>query len=153
MSQQLRSEGLLRRTQLRENAEQYSGRPQSGGSRKGFDWRALLRIRWRRDDKESIVCYFLFMALFVSDFSGLALVFPVVLYCYALLAQPPARTFWQVIILFSDCLFQPETPEMQAPCDWDTHNVLLRLLLPALGSQWIHAVSMHKRTDPADSRP
>lgn len=108
MSQQLRSEGLLCRTQLRENAEQYSGRPQSGGSRKGFDWRALLRTRWRRDDKESIICYFLFMALFVSDFSGLALVFPVVLYCYALLAQPPARTFWQVIILFSDCPFQPE---------------------------------------------
>jgi hypothetical protein len=129
MSQQLRSEGLLCRTQLRENAEQYSGRPQSGGSRKGFDWRALLRIRWRRDDKESIICYFLFMALFVSDFSGLALVFPVVLYCYALLAQPPARTFWQVIILFLTAPSSLKTPEMQAPCDWDTHNVLLRLLL------------------------
>ncbi len=83
--------------QLRENAEQYSGRPQSGNGSawRGFDWRALLRIRWRRDDKESIICYFLFMALFVADFSALALVFPVVLYCYALLAQPPARPFWQ----------------------------------------------------------
>lgn len=63
--------------------------------RKAFDWGVLLRIRWRRDDKESIVCYVLFMALFVADFSALALVFPVVLYCYALLAQPPARPFWQ----------------------------------------------------------
>ncbi|CAL8464921.1 g4456 [Coccomyxa elongata] len=95
-----------RRNLLRENAEQYSGRPLSGNgsARRGFDWRALLRIRWRRDDKESIICYFLFMALFVADFSALALVFPVVLYCYALLAQPPARPFWQVMLVFTESI-------------------------------------------------
>lgn len=68
-------------------------------------------MRWRRDDKESIVCYFLFMALYVSDFSGLALVFPVVLYCYALLAQPPARSFWQASHCpLSACLRQRYIP-------------------------------------------
>jgi hypothetical protein len=82
--------------QLMENARQYSGRSECDDPRKSFDWRSLLRIRWRRDDKESIICYFLFMALFVADFSALSLVFPVVLYCYALLAQTPARHFWQV---------------------------------------------------------
>ena len=64
-----------------------------GGS---LSWLALLRARWRRDDKESLVCYFLFVALFVADMSLLALAFPAALYLYALLVNPPARQFWQV---------------------------------------------------------
>ncbi len=56
----------------------------------GLTWRSLLSLKWRQDDNESVFCYVLFMALFVADFSFLAVVFPVVLYVYALLAQAPA---------------------------------------------------------------
>ena len=82
--------------QLRENAEQYSGKRPRSAANGGLDWRAWLRVPcWRRDDSESVVCYALFAALFVADFSLLSLAFPVALFCYALLAQPPSRRFWQ----------------------------------------------------------
>lgn len=97
--------------QLMDNAQQYSGRSEHEKPKKGFDWRSFLRIRWRRDDKESIICYFLFMALFVADFSILALVFPAALYCYALLAQTPVRHFWQVCTSAIPCSCQaPRIP-------------------------------------------
>lgn len=64
-------------------------------ARRGLNWRGLLSLKWRKDDKESVLCYMLFMALFVADFSFLAMVFPIVLYAYALLAQTPATRFWQ----------------------------------------------------------
>jgi hypothetical protein len=36
------------------------------------------------------------VVLFITDFSLLALVLQLLLFCYALLAQPPARLYWQV---------------------------------------------------------
>ena len=85
--------------QLRANALQYVGDPEAPRPAwKGLSWRSLLSLKWRQDDNESIFCYVLFMALFVADFSFLAMVFPIVLYVYALLAQAPATRFWQVNI-------------------------------------------------------
>ena len=82
--------------QLRGNALQYVGDPDAPRpARRGLNWRGLLSLKWRKDDKESVLCYVLFMALFVADFSFLAMVFPIVLYAYALLAQTPATRFWQ----------------------------------------------------------
>ena len=83
--------------QLRANALQYVGDPEAPRPAwKGLNWRGLLSLKWRQDDNESVFCYVLFMALFVADFSFLAMVFPIVLYVYALLAQAPATRFWQV---------------------------------------------------------
>ena len=83
--------------QLRDNALQYVGDPEAPRpSWKGLKWRSLLSLKWRQDDNESVFCCVLFMALFVADFSFLAMVFPIVLYLYALLAQAPATRFWQV---------------------------------------------------------
>ena len=82
--------------QLHANALQYVGDP--GAPRpawKGLNWRKLLSPTWRQDDKESIFCYALCVAVFVADYSVLALAFPVALYVYALLAQTPATRFWQ----------------------------------------------------------
>ena len=59
-------------------------------------WLSDMVHRLRRDDKESYICYVLFIAAFVADFSVLALAFPLVLFCYGLLANPPPRKFWQV---------------------------------------------------------
>ena len=42
------------------------------------------------------MCYSLYLLLFIVDFSLLALLLPVLMFCYALLAQDPAKTFWQV---------------------------------------------------------
>ena len=84
--------------QLRENAEQYSGlKPRSEANQGGgLKWRSCLgSLNWRRDDHESVVCYALYFAVFVADFSLLSLAFPLSLLCYALLAQPPSRRFWQ----------------------------------------------------------
>ena len=82
--------------QLHANALQYVGDPEAPRTAwKGLKWRELLRPMWRQDDKESIFCYVLFMAVFVADYSVLAMVFPAVLYIYALLAQTPATRFWQ----------------------------------------------------------
>ena len=87
---------MNRTTQLRGNALQYVGDPDAPRpARRGLNWRGLLSLKWRKDDKESVLCYVLFMALFVADFSFLAMVFPIVLYAYALLAQTPATRFWQ----------------------------------------------------------
>ena len=81
---------------MRGNALQYVGDPDAPRpARRGLNWRGLLSLKWRKDDKESVLCYMLFMALFVADFSFLAMVFPIVLYTYALLAQTPATRFWQ----------------------------------------------------------
>ena len=89
--------------QLHANALQYVGDPEAPRTPwKGLHWRELLRPMWRQDDRESIFCYVLFMAVFVADYSVLAMVFPVVLYIYALLAQTPATRFWQAS-LFVDC--------------------------------------------------
>ena len=88
--------------QLRENAEQYSGlKPRSEANKGGgLNWRGWLgSLNWRRDDHESVVCYALFFAVFVADFSLLSLAFPLSLLCYALLAQPPSRRFWQVPLM------------------------------------------------------
>ena len=83
--------------QLRANALQYVGDPEAARPMwRGLRWRSLLSLKWRQDDNESVFCYVLFMALFVADFSFLAMVFPIVLYVYALLAQAPATRFWQV---------------------------------------------------------
>jgi len=102
--------------QLRENVEQYTGpstahvtfgprprRPDRGAgadagreAEAGRGWPGLLRGRWRRDDRESLVCYALYAGVFVADMSLLALAFPAALYLYALLVNPPARQFWQV---------------------------------------------------------
>ena len=61
-----------------------------------LDWLKRLASRLRRPDEESVVCYALFVALFITDFSLLALLLQALLFCYALLAQPPARLYWQV---------------------------------------------------------
>ena len=82
--------------QLRGNALQYVGDPDAPRpARRGLNWRGLLSLKWRKGNRESVLCYVLFMALFVADFSFLAMVFPIVLYAYALLAQTPATRFWQ----------------------------------------------------------
>lgn len=88
-------------------------------ARKGLSWRALLRLKWRHDDKESALCYVLFMALFVADFSVLAMAFPVVLYIYALLAQTPATRFWQARTLSRPSCCQSGMPAMFG----NTHTV------------------------------
>ena len=84
---------------MQEPAQQHSASEESGQrpATKG----PLLWLRWvngklRRADRESYVCYALFIILFITDFSLLALVLQILLFCYALLAQPPARLFWQV---------------------------------------------------------
>ena len=89
--------------------------PRSGG--KGPNWRSLLSLKWRQDDNESIVCYVLFMALFVADFSFLAMVFPIVLYVYALLAQAPATRFWQVSTSPTACCRSCKRPAMLRLCN------------------------------------
>ncbi len=101
--------------QLRENVEQYTGpstahvtfgpRPRRPGrgagegagheAEAGRGWPGLLRGRWRRDDRESLVCYALYAGVFVADMSLLALAFPAALYLYALLVNPPSPRFWQ----------------------------------------------------------
>jgi len=101
--------------QLRENVEQYTGpstahvtfgrrprRPDRGAgadagreAEAGRGWPGLLRGRWRRDDRESLVCYALYAGVFVADMSLLALAFPAALYLYALLVNPPSPRFWQ----------------------------------------------------------
>ncbi len=67
-----------------------------GPGRSLFDWLKRLSSKLRRPDEESYICYALFVALFITDFSLLALLLQAVLFCYALLAQPPARVYWQV---------------------------------------------------------
>ena len=52
--------------------------------------------RWQHGDKESFICYVLYILLFVIDYSLLALVLPLSLFCYAQLAQHPSRLYWQV---------------------------------------------------------
>ena len=69
-------------------------------------WLGGLSARLARADKESYICYALFVALFVTDFSLLALVLQVLLFCYALLAQPPARLFWQVRYSFCQAVLK-----------------------------------------------
>jgi len=101
--------------QLRENVEQYTGpstahvtfgprprRPKRGAgedagceAEAGRGWPGLLRGRWRRDDRESLVCDALYAGVFVADMSLLALAFPAALYLYALLVNPPSPRFWQ----------------------------------------------------------
>ena len=101
--------------QLREKVEQYTGpstahvtfgrrprRPDRGAgadagreAEAGRGWPGLLRGRWRRDDRESLVCYALYAGVFVADMSLLALAFPAALYLYALLVNPPSPRFWQ----------------------------------------------------------
>ena len=65
-------------------------------------WLKKLSHKLRRPDEESYVCYILFVLLFIADFSILALVLQVALFCYALLAQFPSRIFWQVHPLMQD---------------------------------------------------
>ena len=96
--------------QLHANALQYVGDP--GAPRaawKGLNWHELLSPTWRQDDRESIFCYVLFMAVFVAAYSFLAMVFPVVLYVSALLVQTPATRFWQAS-LFIDNKIAHEVP-------------------------------------------
>lgn len=56
----------------------------------------LTLCRWQHGDKESFICYVLYILLFVIDYSLLALVLPLSLFCYAQLAQHPSRLYWQV---------------------------------------------------------
>ena len=65
-------------------------------------WLKKLSRKLRRPDEDSYICYILFVLLFITDFSILALVLQVTLFCYALLAQFPSRVFWQVHSLLQD---------------------------------------------------
>ena len=99
-SNQIHAHDKLMVLQLHANALQYVGDPEAPRvAWKGLNWRELLSPMWRQDDKESIFCYVLFMAVFVADYSVLAMVFPAVLYVYALLAQTPATRFWQASLV------------------------------------------------------
>ena len=62
-----------------------------------WTWLKKLSRKLRRPDEESYICYILFVLLFITDFSILAVTLQVALFCYALLAQFPARMFWQVM--------------------------------------------------------
>jgi hypothetical protein len=46
--------------------------------------------------QESYVCYTLFVAVFVADFSLLTVIFPTSLFVYGLLAQATSCHFWEV---------------------------------------------------------
>lgn len=83
--------------QEKEAGEETSSRSvQVPGQHRGpLEWLRWLSLKLQRPDKESYICYVLFVALFLTDFSLLALVLQVLLFCYALLAQPAARRFWQ----------------------------------------------------------
>lgn len=67
-----------------------------GPNKSPLDWLKRLSSKLRRPDEESYICYALFVVLFITDFSLLALALQALLFCYALLAQPPARLYWQV---------------------------------------------------------
>ncbi len=87
--------------QLREEADQFVGAKDEKGflaapQRPKPSWGRALLSRWRRDDKESYVCYALFVAYFIFDFSIAALGFQLALFLYALLVPLPSRHFWQV---------------------------------------------------------
>ncbi len=82
--------------QARRGSASGSKEADSEGGAGFLKWLKKLSRKLRRPDEESYICYILFVLLFVTDFSILALILQVALFCYALLAQYPARIFWQV---------------------------------------------------------
>lgn len=74
-------------------------RPQRPGA---AAWKCCVRAftalheRTQRHDDESYLCYAAYVLVAICDFSLLAMVFPVSMVAYALLAQHKARNYWQV---------------------------------------------------------
>jgi hypothetical protein len=59
-------------------------------------WLSQLASALRGSGRQANVVYALFFAVFVADYSLLALAYPVSLLGYALLSQKPRRQYWQV---------------------------------------------------------
>lgn len=55
-----------------------------------------LRHRLRRLDRESVVAYLAYVAVFVADYSLLALFFPLSMFVYALCSVKPTPRYWRV---------------------------------------------------------
>ena len=82
--------------QIKSRRSSREGEGKGDGSITLMAWMRKLSQKLWRPDEESYICYALFVILFVADVSILALVLQIALFCYALLAQHPARLFWQV---------------------------------------------------------
>lgn len=113
-----------------------NARPQ----RKFWAW---LQRRWQHGDKESFICYVLYILLFVIDYSLLALVLPLSLFCYAQLAQHPSRLYWQACLLYVEgiliCQYVYQIPSrlhcdfidpaVQASAEWlGLHSSVVRAI-------------------------
>ncbi len=59
-------------------------------------FRRWLKRRLRRVDRESYLCYLLFLASFAADFSLLLLLFPLSMLLYSLVSIKPSKAYWQV---------------------------------------------------------
>jgi hypothetical protein len=59
-------------------------------------WLSQLGAALRGSERQAHVVYALFFAVFVADYSLLALAYPLSLLAYALLSQRPRRQYWQV---------------------------------------------------------
>ncbi|KAL6770350.1 hypothetical protein ACKKBG_A34605 [Auxenochlorella protothecoides x Auxenochlorella symbiontica] len=63
-----------------------------------------LRHRLRRLDRESVVAYLAYVAVFVADYSLLALFFPLSMFVYALCSVKPTPRYWRVTLVYSELL-------------------------------------------------
>ncbi|KAK9824077.1 hypothetical protein WJX72_007565 [[Myrmecia] bisecta] len=79
-------------------------RPVDKQSRKKLSWWQKLRRRLGRTDRESYICYALYILVFVVDFGVLTLVFQVSVMLYALITQSPSRVYWQLLLVYSEGL-------------------------------------------------
>lgn len=64
---------------------------------------ALQQLMQRHDD-ESYLCYAAYVLVAVCDFSLLAMLFPVSMVAYALLAQNKARVYWRVVLVYAEAV-------------------------------------------------
>lgn len=63
-----------------------------------------LHERMQRHDDESYLCYAAYVLVAVCDFSLLAMLFPVSMVAYALLAQNKARVYWRVVLVYAEAV-------------------------------------------------
>ncbi|KAK9858804.1 hypothetical protein WJX84_000839, partial [Apatococcus fuscideae] len=65
-------------------------------------WWSWTARTWRRSDTDSYLCYILFVVVFFTDYSLIAVVYHASLFVYAILAQQPSALYWQAILLYTE---------------------------------------------------
>ena len=63
-------------------------------------WWSWTARTWRRSDTDSYLCYILFVVVFFTDYSLIAVVYHASLFVYAILAQQPSALYWQVCFVY-----------------------------------------------------